>query len=76
MDLKHAKPGEVVDPSPIGNGLTKARTSGIVRTPSFEAVRLVVPANSEIPPIRRRGASCFIASRGGSDSISLPVRLN
>ncbi|MFC0200322.1 cupin domain-containing protein [Paracoccus rhizosphaerae] len=49
MALKHAKPGEVVDLGPLGNGLANARTSAIVRTPSFEAVRLIVPAGSEIP---------------------------
>ncbi|MDN5567180.1 MAG: cupin domain-containing protein [Paracoccus sp. (in: a-proteobacteria)] len=49
MALKHAKPGEVVDLRPLGSGLANARTSAIVRTPSFEVVRLVVPAGSEIP---------------------------
>ena len=49
MALHHAEPGEVVDLRPLGEGLAKARTSAIVRTPSFEAVRLVVPAGREIP---------------------------
>ena len=49
MALKHARPGEVVDLRPLGDGLAQARTNAIVRTPSFEAVRLVVPAGTEIP---------------------------
>ena len=49
MALKHAQPGGVVDLRPLGDGLAGAKTSAIVRTPSFEAVRLVVPAGAEIP---------------------------
>lgn len=49
MALHHAKPGEVVDLRPLGEGLAEARTSAIVRTPGFEAVRLVVPAGKEVP---------------------------
>jgi quercetin dioxygenase-like cupin family protein len=49
MALKHAVPGEVVDLRPFGPRMTAAKTSAIVRTPSFEAVRLVVPAGTEIP---------------------------
>lgn len=49
MALKHATPGEVVDLRPLGPRLSPARTHAIVRTSSFEAVRLVVPAGVEIP---------------------------
>lgn len=49
MALNHANPGQVVDLRPLGSELASARTSAIVRTSSFEAVRLVVPAGSEIP---------------------------
>ena len=49
MALRHAQPGEVIDLRPLGEGLAEARTSAIVRTPSFEAVRLIVPAGTEIP---------------------------
>jgi quercetin dioxygenase-like cupin family protein len=49
MALKHADPGEVVDLRPHRDRLATARTSAIVRTGSFEAVRLVVPAGTEIP---------------------------
>lgn len=49
MALKHAAPGEVVDLRPLGPRLSAARTHAIVRTSSFEAVRLVVPEGVEIP---------------------------
>ena len=48
MALKHAKPGETVDLRPLEEGLATAKTSAIVRTPSFEAVHLIVLAGSEI----------------------------
>jgi quercetin dioxygenase-like cupin family protein len=49
MALKHADPGEVVDLRPLGDRLDAAKTSALVRTGSFEAVRLVLPAGTEIP---------------------------
>ena len=48
MALKHAQPGEVVDLRPLGDGLAEAKSSAIVRTASFEAIRLVVPAGAEL----------------------------
>ncbi|MGE0586850.1 MAG: hypothetical protein AB7O39_17105 [Flavobacteriaceae bacterium] len=48
MALKHAEPGEVVDLRPLGARLTQTMAHAIVRTPSFEAMRLVVPAGTEI----------------------------
>lgn len=49
MALKHAAPGEVVDLRPLGSRLAATRTHAVVRTSSFEAVRLVVPTGVEIP---------------------------
>ena len=49
MALKHAEPGEVVELRPLGDRLAAAKTTAIVRTASFEAMRLVVPAGTEIP---------------------------
>ena len=46
MALKHAEPGEVVDLRPLGDRLAAAKTTAIVRTASFEAMRLVVPAGT------------------------------
>jgi quercetin dioxygenase-like cupin family protein len=55
MALKHAAPAEVVDLRPLGSRLAATRTHALVRTASFEAVRLVVPAGTEIPSHKVRG---------------------
>ena len=49
MALKHAKPGDIVDLSPLGPRLETFRTAAIVKTEAFEAVRLVVRAGDTIP---------------------------
>lgn len=50
MALKHAEPGEVVDLRPLGSALAAAKTSALVKSDRFEAVRLIVPAGTTIPP--------------------------
>ncbi len=49
MALHHAKPGEIVDLRPAGESLKDGRTAAIVKTEQFEAIRLVIPAGTEIP---------------------------
>jgi quercetin dioxygenase-like cupin family protein len=49
MAVHHAKSGEVVDLQPLGNKLRSARTTAIVKSESFEAVRLIVRAGMKIP---------------------------
>lgn len=49
MALHRAKPGEIVDIAPMGAAIADARTSTIIKTDQFEAVRLVVRAGLEIP---------------------------
>lgn len=68
MALKHAAPGQVVDLRSFGSRLAAARTSAIVRMPSFEAVRLVVPAGTEFHRTRSPARSPSIASRGTPSS--------
>lgn len=50
MAVHHAKPGEIVDLRPLGEGLRSAITTALVKSKHFEAVRLVVRAGAEIPP--------------------------
>ena len=57
MALQHAKPGKVVELRPLGQRLAEAKTSAIVRTPSFDAVRLVVAAGTKIPTRKVPGGS-------------------
>ena len=49
MALKHIEPGEVVRLQPLGVALPKSKTSALVKSDRFEAVRLVVPAGTMIP---------------------------
>src|SRR5690606_31570132 len=44
MATHRASPGEIVDLAPLGSGLKAARTTAIVKTETFEAVRLIVHA--------------------------------
>ncbi|WP_347264922.1 cupin [Nitrobacter sp.] len=48
MAMHHASPGEVIDLRPLGSGLKDARTTAIVKSGLFEAVRLVVHSGAEI----------------------------
>ncbi len=50
MALEHAAPGQAVDLSAFGEKIKDARTTAIVKSESFEAIRLVVHAGTEIPP--------------------------
>ena len=50
MALRHSVPGEVVDLRPLGQHLKQARTSAIMKTRSFEAVRLIVREGATIAP--------------------------
>ena len=50
MALHHARPGEVVDLSPLGSKLQNTKTKALVKSQSFEACHLVVLAGKEIPP--------------------------
>lgn len=60
MAVHHAGSGEVVDLRPLGVKLQDARTTAIVKSDTFEAVRLIVPAGHKIPPHRVEGRSpCF-----------------
>ncbi len=44
MALQHARPGEVINLSPKGAALAAERSTAIVKTDQFEAIRLIVPS--------------------------------
>ncbi|MGC2084445.1 MAG: cupin domain-containing protein [Bradyrhizobium sp.] len=50
MAVLHANPGEIVDLRPLGPKLRDAKTTAIVKTPSFEAARLIIRAGAHIAP--------------------------
>jgi quercetin dioxygenase-like cupin family protein len=49
MALRHIKPGEVADLTPLGDRLSDTKTSALAKSDTFEAIRLIVPAGKEIP---------------------------
>lgn len=49
MALHHANSGEVVELAPLGAGLQEAHTTALVKTDSFEAIRLVLKAGETLP---------------------------
>jgi quercetin dioxygenase-like cupin family protein len=49
MALTHALPGEVVDLRPLGPALGRAKTTALVKSTQFEAVRLVLPEGRHVP---------------------------
>lgn len=54
MAIEYLQPG-VVTHLPLGQALGESATTKLVKTPSFELIRLVLPAGKEIPPHKTRG---------------------
>ena len=50
MAIRHARAGEVVDLRPLRGRLRGAQTTALVKSASFEAIRLVVSAGRVIAP--------------------------
>jgi quercetin dioxygenase-like cupin family protein len=55
MVIPHAKPGEVVDVSPLGLALASAQTKTLLRAEQVEVIRLVVPAGKQIEEHKAKG---------------------
>jgi quercetin dioxygenase-like cupin family protein len=49
MALHHAPSGEIVDLRPLGSDLPHTRTAALVKSDSFEAIRLVLKAGETLP---------------------------
>jgi len=47
MALPDAQPGKVIDVRPLGPALGGTRTATLVKTPTLEVIRLIIPANKE-----------------------------
>lgn len=64
MALNHARPGEVVPLLDGLEGVTSDRTSALVKSDRFEAVRLVMPAGTSIAPHRVDGFITLLCLEG------------
>ena len=47
MALPHAQPGEVIDVRPLGPALGGTLTATLVKSPTLEVIRLIIPADKE-----------------------------
>jgi len=56
MAVHHAQPGEIVNLQPHGQALKDAKTTAIVKSRAFEAVRLIVHAGTNIADHQVAGA--------------------
>ncbi len=56
MATYRASSGEVVDLSPLQSGLRNARTTAIVKSETFETVRLIIRADTDIKAHQVEGA--------------------
>lgn len=56
MAIPHAQPGEAVDIRPLGSQLAESRTTVLIKTETFEVIRLVLPAGKELPEHRANGS--------------------
>jgi quercetin dioxygenase-like cupin family protein len=72
MAIHHASAGEIVDLRPLGAGLKSARTSAIVKTETFEVVRLIVHAGANIAP-HKVGGAIMLHCLEGRVLVSLPA---
>ena len=50
MAMQHANPRELVDLRPLGPAIGRTKTAAIVKSSSFEAIRLIVRTGMRIAP--------------------------
>jgi quercetin dioxygenase-like cupin family protein len=55
MAIPHLKPAEVADLRPLGAAIAETRTHTLVKTPTLEVIRLVLPAGKTLPSHKAPG---------------------
>ena len=64
MALPHAQPLDIIDLRPLGPGLPGAVTSSLLKTPSLQLMRLVLPAGQGLPEHSVPGAITVLCLEG------------
>lgn len=64
MALERAESGEIVSLAPLRGDLSGAQTTAIVKSSTFEVIRLVVHAGERIPEHKVRGAITLHCLKG------------
>jgi len=71
MPIQRATSGQIVDLRPFGRRVKEAKSTALVKTARFEAIRLVVLAGTEIPS-HRVGGSIALHCLEGRVALGLP----
>ena len=64
MALPHAQPLDIIDLRPLGPGLQAAVTTSLLKTPSLQLMRLVLPAGQGLPEHSVPGAITVLCLEG------------
>jgi quercetin dioxygenase-like cupin family protein len=56
MALQHAQPLDVIDVGPLGPALRSAVSASLLKTPTLQLMRVVLPAGRELPEHHVAGA--------------------
>lgn len=64
MALQHARPGQPIDVSPLGDALAQSATHAILKTQSLELIRVVLRAGQALPPHKVYGEMTLMCIEG------------
>lgn len=73
MALAHAQPLDVIDLRPLGPALRDGVTTSLLKTPTLQLMRLVLPAGQGLPEHSVAGAITVHCLEGAADVIT-PTR--
>jgi quercetin dioxygenase-like cupin family protein len=73
MALPHAQALDVIDLQPLGDGLREAVTTSLLKEPSLQLIRLVLPAGGGMPDHHVEGAITIHCLEGQAE-IGTPQR--
>ena len=65
MALAHARPGQPIDISPLGEALPQSATHAILKTQSLELIRVVLREGQDLPPHKVYGEMTLLCIEGG-----------
>ena len=64
MALEHARPGQVIDITPLGAALRASQTHAILKTDALELMRIVLRAGEGLPPHQVAGEVTLLCVEG------------
>lgn len=64
MALPHARPGQPIDITPLGDALTRSASHAILKTHALELIRLVLREGQTLPPHNIQGEATLHCLEG------------